>query len=80
MARFVNTIKFTVTTNDAQEARGQALRVVTVGTDHGYFRDAEIVSVEPVAEPRTYTQAEFDAAVLAAAADARSKALAGVNE
>ena len=79
MARFINTIKYVVNADSAQDARRLADEVVSVGTGYGYFTGAEVVSVEAVAEP-IYTQAEFDAAVLAAAANARTQALAGVNE
>lgn len=70
--RFTNTISYTVTAIDAQDAARQAESVVSVGTSHGYFANATVVSVEPVAELR-YTQAEFTAAVEAVARETEAR-------
>lgn len=78
MARFVNTISYVVTADNAWNARQDAETVVRVGTDHQYFRDAAVVSVEPVAE-LIYTQAEFDAAVRTVAAETEARVRAEVN-
>jgi hypothetical protein len=77
MARFQNTITYLADATDAQGARRHADTVVRIGTEHNYFADATVVSVEAYVAPRTYTQAEFDAAVLAAAENARQNALSG---
>jgi hypothetical protein len=75
MARFQNTISYSVDTTDAYTARQHADEVIRVGEDHGYFRHSAVVSVEAVAVP-IYTQAQYDAAIAAAVALAQVRTTA----
>ena len=79
MARFDTTIKVSYDADNAIHASGKADRIISVGREHGYFTHGEVVSVEPAPVLR-YTQAEFDAAVLAAAENARQQALAEASK
>ena len=80
MSQFIVAATVIIDTFSAQDARERVEGAIDSGQRAGYFVSAEVVSVEPYVAPRTYTQAEFDAAVLAAAENARTNALAGVNE
>jgi hypothetical protein len=75
MARFNTVLTVVIDAYSAEEASRRASEAVSAGTSHSYFVSGEVTSVEPAPVLR-YTQAEFDAAVIAAAEDARTKALA----
>ena len=80
MSQFQVTVSTIIDAGSAQDARDRVQAALRVGRDHGYMSDGSITSVDAYVPPRTYTQEEFDAAVLAAAENARTNALAGVNE
>ena len=80
MSQFIVAATVIIDTFSAQDARERVEGAIDSGQRAGYFVSATVTSVEAYVPPRTYTQAEFDAAVLAAAENARTNALAGVNE
>lgn len=78
MSQFQATVTIVTDATSAQAAREQVESALRIGREHGYVGDGvSITSVDAYVAPRTYTQQEFDAAVLAAAANARQQALAG---
>lgn len=77
MSEFQVTVTIRVNADSAQGARLNVEGTLNEGRERGYFFGGEVTSVDAYVAPRTYTQAEFDAAVLAAAENARQLALAG---
>jgi len=67
MPQFKVTASIIVNAESAEGARNRGQSVLDDGRTYDYFGDgAEIISVDAYAAPRTYTQAEVDALVLAA--------------
>jgi hypothetical protein len=78
MSQFQVTVSTVVDANSAQDARTLVEGTIREGQRAGYVgTDTTVVSVDAYVAPRTYTQEEFDAAVLAAAESARQDALSG---
>jgi hypothetical protein len=74
---FTVTVTTLVSASSAESARQRVEGTIREGVRAGYIgSDTVVTSVDAYVAPRTYTQEEFDAAVLAAAANARTQALA----
>ena len=82
MSEFITTVTIRRESFSAEQARESVDRLIRQAEGGGYLREGTttVASVEPYVAPRTYSQDEFDAAVLAAAVNARENALAGINE
>ena len=69
MSEFIVTASVRINAQSAEHARNQAESAIRAGREAGYYLvDGEVTSVDAYVAPRTYTQAEYDAAVAAARA------------
>lgn len=78
MSEFIVTVTTVIDTASAQDARSLVEGTIREAKRAGYVgSETTVTGVDAYVAPRTYTQEEFDAAVLAAARGAREDALAG---